>query len=203
MSKPGFIEPHTPIVGTTKQAVQFWRWAYSDVAQNVTRGAFAEFLVVTALGIEAQYPRDPWGGSDLVLDHRGKQFRIEVKSTAPIQAWEPRDRTKQRKTTGFSLGFAKIEYTLDGGRFPAKGSHVYVLALDNVPDTASLRKLDATRWQFWVLSRSELEGIIGASVEAMKGRTKSISFHRLEKSEIQPVGFDALGALIRDKCSQS
>lgn len=42
------------IIGTDKTLLDFWRWGFSDVLNNTTRGIFAEYLVATALGIEAQ-----------------------------------------------------------------------------------------------------------------------------------------------------
>lgn len=198
-----FLPPETRIGGTDKRVVDFWRWAYSDVGQNISRGPLAEFLVAAALGIEESTPpRDPWAGYDLELHLNGQPFRIEVKSTASIQAWKPRDPKKPRVVKGFSVRFAKIEYSLDGGKREARGSHVYVLAFDKVPDEDHLRILDVTRWQFWVLSRDDLEEFLASSIEKLRGHSKSISFIRLNQAGFLPVGFDAVGASVRDKCTR-
>src|SRR2546421_305635 len=97
--------PAARIAETHSRMVDFWRWAYSDVAQIVTRGPFTEFLVGTALQIPEMriVPRDPWSEADLVLRFRQKQYRIEVKSTADHQAWKPRRGRKRRKATGFTI----------------------------------------------------------------------------------------------------
>ena len=41
-----------PLIGTDgKTVLDYWRWAQSDVLENVQRGIFAEFLVAAALGV--------------------------------------------------------------------------------------------------------------------------------------------------------
>ena len=42
------INDGRPVPGLT--VLDFWRWAASDLADNVVRGWFAEFIVATALG---------------------------------------------------------------------------------------------------------------------------------------------------------
>ena len=74
----------------------FWRWAYSDVLTNTTRGVFAEFLVASALGVTDE-PRVEWDAVD--LRYRGKT--IEVKSAAYCQSW------KQPRPSAVRFGVAK------------------------------------------------------------------------------------------------
>ena len=195
------LSPDTRIEGTRDRVVDFWRWAYSDIAQNITRGPFAEYLVAKALGLDTESePRDPWAEADLVLTLPGKRYRIEVKSTASFQAWKARRGRKRRRATGFAVKFAKVAYTLDGGARKARRSHVYVLAFDNVEDEEDLRNLDATRWDFWVLSRRELTSLLGAPIGELVGRSKSISFKRLEEAGFHSVKIQDLGTAILAKC---
>jgi hypothetical protein len=42
----------------------FWSWAHSDVMSNTNRSIFAEFLVVSALGL-LDTPRIEWDAVDL------------------------------------------------------------------------------------------------------------------------------------------
>jgi len=195
------LPPGTRIQGTNERVVDFWRWAYSDIAQNITRGPFAEYLVATALRINTRsVPRDPWAEADIGLRVRGKLFRIEVKSTASFQAWKPRRRRKRRKATGFSVGFPKVAYTLDGGRRKARWSHAYVFAFDNALDETRINDLDAERWDFWVLSRRELTKLLGVPITTLLGRTKRVSFARLTDAGFYPVKFKELKREIRAKC---
>ena len=66
------------------QLIDFWRWAYSDLLNNVARGVLAEFLVANALDITKPKLRTEWDPYDL----KSKQgTKIEVKSSAYIQSW--------------------------------------------------------------------------------------------------------------------
>lgn len=78
--------PSDAIRGTNRSdltILDFWKWGYSNLLPNITRGVFAEYLVAVALG-KAERPRKPWAGTD--IEYQGK--RIEVKSTSFVQAWE-------------------------------------------------------------------------------------------------------------------
>jgi hypothetical protein len=51
--------PATPLDGSERfsgldaTVAEFWRWAFSDLRDNTTRGIFAEFLVAKAVGDSA------------------------------------------------------------------------------------------------------------------------------------------------------
>ncbi|MFZ0368828.1 MAG: hypothetical protein WAM07_04400 [Halobacillus sp.] len=77
------------IKGTDTTVVEFWRWVYSDLLSNTTRGILAEFLVGYALGLTHE-PRVEWDKADFVYKGR----LIEVKSSAYIQAWEQQKPSK-------------------------------------------------------------------------------------------------------------
>ena len=67
----------------------FWRWTYSDLSNDTNRSILAKFIVASALGFTrtstevAATPRKPYN----LLSQDG--YRIEVKSTAYIQSWNP------------------------------------------------------------------------------------------------------------------
>ena len=44
----------------------YWRWSSSNLLDNTERGALAEFLVATSLGLDGQ-ARKAWGTFDLLL----------------------------------------------------------------------------------------------------------------------------------------
>ncbi|MDM5221320.1 hypothetical protein QUF86_11390 [Peribacillus sp. NJ11] len=76
------LKSETPILGTDHTILDFWQWGFSKILTNNLRGIFAEFLIGTALGCLNQL-RVEWDAFDLVY----KGMKIEVKSSAYIQAW--------------------------------------------------------------------------------------------------------------------
>ena len=75
------IDDGHPVPGLT--VLDFWRWAASDLADNVVRGWFAEFLVAAALGTHHGV-RQSWDTVD-VKTKAGKT--IQVKCSAYLQSW--------------------------------------------------------------------------------------------------------------------
>ena len=77
-------EPFTLHGSDTSIMLQdFWRWAYSDLLNNTHRGVLAEFLVHSALETK-DVTRADWLPFDLTSP---SGLRIEVKSSAYLQAW--------------------------------------------------------------------------------------------------------------------
>ena len=82
-----------PIIGAAKHTVgDFWQWAYSDILSNRNRSILAEYLVGCALGAVKKGAREEWASHDLC--YKGK--KIEVKSSAYLQAWENNALSKPR-----------------------------------------------------------------------------------------------------------
>jgi len=66
----------------SKNVCDFWKWSFSDLLQNTTRGVLAEYIVAALLGIDNDV-RNPWFAYDLELpDGR----TIEIKTMALLQA---------------------------------------------------------------------------------------------------------------------
>lgn len=85
---------------TTDETVcSFWRWAYSTLPANNLRGHLAEFLVASALGVAKGKPRVEWDDCDL----EAHGVRIEVKSSAYLQAW------KQERLSAISFGSSHVK----------------------------------------------------------------------------------------------
>ena len=115
----------------------------SDLRANTVRGTLAEYLVATALGLDGT-PRVDWDSCDLRLG----SCRIEVKSSAYLQAWQQRGPSKATfggftartwdPRTGFS---SEKDYNAD----------VYVFALMTALDHAEYDALNTDSWHFWVL----------------------------------------------------
>lgn len=62
----------------------FWAWNSSDLLNNTLRGALAEFIVASAVGIDTTKAREDWTAYDLLTESGRK---IEVKCSAYLQSW--------------------------------------------------------------------------------------------------------------------
>lgn len=82
----------TESLGTS--LLDFWRWAYSDLLSNATRGVLAEFIVAKTLGCKTLV-REPWDASDLVTPDG---IRVEIKTSADLQSWGTTGVSKHGRT---------------------------------------------------------------------------------------------------------
>lgn len=165
--------------GLDASIVDFWKFAMSDLRMNNVRGYLAEFLVARALGLRNSV-RTEWDAFDLAYDG----LKIEVKSSAYLQAWEQR-------------ALSRISFSgLRGKRYhprhsydpngPSFNAHIYVFCVHTAQDHSQLNLLDLKQWDFYVVKRSELvernQPSIGlASVIKLAGGT--VPWHEL-KSQI-------------------
>ncbi len=130
--------------------LDFWRWSFSDLVSNATRGVLAEYLVGKALSCREQV-RVQWAPYDLTTPNG---ITIEVKSAAYIQSWQ-QDRFSQigfdvRPTTAWSEKDAS--YDTD----PKRQADVYVFALLTHQDQKTLDPLNLDQWTFYVLPTAAL-----------------------------------------------
>jgi hypothetical protein len=169
-----------PIAGVPGAAVvDFWRFAMPDLRVNNTRGLFAEFLVHQALG--SRKPRVEWAGHDVETDDG---LRIEVKTSAYLQAWE------QQRHSGirFSGLHARTWAPLTGySQTKTYNADVYVFAVQTARDHADYDPLDTAQWEFYVLPRAVLEDL----------GVDSLGLAAVRTAAGEPVSFSALGDRIR------
>jgi hypothetical protein len=132
--------------------MDFWRFALPDLRMNNARGYVAEFLVAQAVG--ATGPRVEWDTYDVLAPD---QTRIEVKSSAYLQLWDQRQLSR--------ISFAGLRgHVLDphaATRMSAEATlnaDVYVFAVQTAQSHDAYDPLDVDQWEFYVLSRSEVEG---------------------------------------------
>jgi hypothetical protein len=69
----------------------FWRWAYSDLVSNATRGVLAEYIVGLALRCVDGCARVEWDTYDLRTPQGNS---VEVESAAYVQTWHQRELSK-------------------------------------------------------------------------------------------------------------
>jgi hypothetical protein len=125
--------------------LDFWRWAFSDLRENIVRGVFAEFLVARAVGDPSPL-RHAWDNFDVTTP---TGIKIEVKSSAYLQSW--RQRTVSRITFA---GLTGRGYSYETNVLEAERSlraDVYVFALHTCREPTQYDVLDLTAWQFYVL----------------------------------------------------
>ena len=189
----------------------YWQWAYSDMLRNTQRGVFAEFVVIAALDMGGIHTneniRSNFEPYDLVgpnisnscTPHRleNSNFenypcRIEVKSAAYVQAWEPHPGTVPR--ISFSIAPAKIpdetgDYRPDAER--QRNSDLYVFAIYTA-DKKEQNIFDMSLWRFYVVKTSVLN--------EKCGEQKTLTLTKLKTLGSAEVSFDELCKEILDTC---
>lgn len=156
MKKYNGHEPFTVSgIGTGKQLVDFWKWAYSDLLRNTSRAVLAEYVVATALGVDYK-DRVAFAPYDL-LTRDG--YRVEVKSAARVQLWG----IKHPDRLTFRVAPARLpdetgDYKEDAPM--QRNSDVYVFA---IYDGLSLDEdpLNLDLWEFMVLPTKVLDKMVG------------------------------------------
>lgn len=163
------------IQGTSALVQDFWSWSMSDLRANTVRSLLAEFLVATAL--QATHgARVEWDFCDIRL---ADGWRIEVKASAYLQAWE--QRALSRPLFG---GFMARTWSPREGmaREPSYNADVYVFSLLTAERHDAYDPLDTASWRFWVLPRHVLAatGCVSLSLGRVRSLAKTgLSFEQL------------------------
>ncbi len=145
----------------------FWRWAFSNLADNTVRGVLAEFFVGTALGVSFTEPRGSWDDYDLETPDG---IRVKVKATGYLQAWESHNTSPRfSRLVGRKLSEDKAINVGD----PQVRCDVFVFCLQTATEPGVYDPLDISQWKFWVMPGREIAEIeqesIGLSVVEKKG----------------------------------
>ncbi|TKJ28307.1 hypothetical protein [Blastococcus sp. CCUG 61487] len=168
-----------PIRGTPARIRDFWAWVLSDLRGNTVRPMMAEFLVAQALDAVGR-PRVEWEAYDVVTPDG---IRVEVKSSAYVQAWA------QARPSEIRFGGLNGR-TWDAAGYASGSSYnadVYVFALETAPDHESYDPLDLDQWKFWVLPRRAVEGT----------GQKGLALSRVEAMAGEPVPYSGLRDAVR------
>ena len=132
----------------------FWAWNNSDLLNNTLRGAYAEFLVSKALGIDTSTSRIDWGVYDVAYG----DICIEVKCSAYLQAW------KQRKLSSIVFSIAPTQaWTANNGYDgnPLRHSDFYIFCLFTPQEKIKAQPLDLNQWEFYVVPTKRINEICG------------------------------------------
>ncbi len=148
---PTPLQGDEPFDGIDATVLDFWRFALSNLKMNNIRGYLAEFLVARAVG--AQGRRIEWDAYDVLAPDGTK---IEVKTSAYLQAWEQRYVSR--------IGFSGLRgRTLDSNQVytPEQtfNADVYVFAVQTARTHEEYDALSVSQWQFYVLPRAAVDGV--------------------------------------------
>lgn len=187
----------------------YWQWAYSDMLRNTQRGVFAEFIVKAALDLGGIFTnnniRSNFEPFDLVgpnitnrrtpprLENSSFPCRIEVKSAAYIQSWNPHPGSTPRIT--FSIAKAKVPDETGDYRPDApmqRNSDLYVFTVYTAKERGR-NILDMNLWEFYVAKTTALD--------EKYGDQKTVSLTSLKNDlSLTPLSFGELCQAIVNTC---
>jgi len=157
----GFTDASLPVGHSS--VGEFWKWAYSSLANNATRGVFAEYLVGLALDAIDE-PRVDWDAADL----RYADHLIEVKSSADHQTW------RQTKPSVIRFDVGKKQWwdakTDEWSPVPERPASIYIFCHYRGAATSE-EVVDVEHWDFYPVATAQLD------VEL--GEAKSLGLRRL------------------------
>jgi hypothetical protein len=158
--------------------LSFWRWAFSDLLNNTTRGMLAEFLVARALGIRVDTARSAWVSYDLQSD---SGLKIEVKSSSYVQGWHQ----KRYSRICFDIAPATRWNPLDGSidRESKRQADLYVFALLDHKDKATVDPMNVDQWRFFVVPTSSLDKLhptqLALGLKTLEALCKPVAYTNL------------------------
>lgn len=122
----------------------FWAWNSSDLLNNTLRGALAEFIVASSIGLDTNECREDWTAFDLQTKSGRK---IEVKCSSYLQSWNAERLSKIQFSIRSAYAWdAESNYSEESKRW----SDLYVFCL-----YASKKRdgspLQLESWEFYVL----------------------------------------------------
>lgn len=166
--KEPFIYQSKPIPATIKD---FWAWNSSNLLSNTLRGALAEYIVAQALEIYLPYARDDWTEYDL----RYGSKRIEVKSSAYLQAWDQIKLSDIRFSIAEARSWTSAQHYDDN---QIRHSDIYIFCLYECTERANADVMRLDDWVFYVLQTKIINETLGSqrsiglkSLLAMNPRT--------------------------------
>lgn len=174
------VEPEDVLIGLDGErhtVLDYWRWSFSDLCDDALKGQFTEWLVSLLLGIRTKHQLH-WANTDLVS---GTGVRIEVKSSSYWQSWKfwgDGGKPKAVKVAGSAeekrITFAGLKVRDNTpGSLPEYRSDLYIFAFQTQRDPRLWNALDLGQWEFYMLSRAEMESIGSGSVSLLTVRRKA------------------------------
>lgn len=159
----------------------YWRWAYSDLADSRNRSVMAEFIVASSIGaahLDTDTSRAAWKQYSL-LSPGG--YKLEVKSAAYVQSWD----TEHPDQVSFQIAPSRMPDSSGKPKLDTplqRKSDVYVFCVYKAMKKDE-SPLDLDLWEFYVLPTSVLDD--------MKPVQKTITLPSL--MNLEPVWCDYYG----------
>lgn len=145
----------------------FWSWNSSNLLNNTLRGSYCEFIVSSALGVDTSGTNDDWRPYDILLPGE-PDIRIEVKSSAYLQAWE----NGKLSSIQFSIRPTRAWSPERGYEEESRRqSDIYVFCLYTETNRSKADPLILDGWDFYILPTKVLDDVCGPQ--------KTISFPSL------------------------
>ena len=167
--------------------LDFWRWAYSELSDNVERGVLAEFIVKAAIahkGLDTNQGFRWWHPYDLTGPNG---LRLEIKSVARNHA---RGESKDKMVFGIAPTSLYNDYLDSYSLEKARHSDVFIFCIWDMRDP-NQDPLNLDDWEFYVLATHVLN-------ERYKEQ-KSISYKALLSLNPVHCGFaDLREAIIKE-----
>ena len=166
---------------TRIDAPDFWKWAFSDFMSNALRGVLAEYIVATAVGCVS--PRTEWDAYDLVTED---DLKIEVKSSAYLQAWEQ----KKHSAIRFDIAPKKSwdAKTNTASAEAVRSAGIYVFCVFSETNRSIAAPLNLDQWFFLVCSTRLINERLGAQ--------KSVGIETLEQLGLERLPFEQLAGAV-------
>ena len=144
---------------------------------NTLRGAYCEFIVAAALGLDLSACREDWTPWDLTVPkqwHDGEAcseaIHIEVKSCAYLQSW------RQSKLSSIVFSIRPPLAWNEGVGYEQvarRQADIYIFGLYTITDREKADPLILDGWRFYVIPTSVINDHCG--------NQKTITLHALEK----------------------
>jgi hypothetical protein len=185
MKMQGHHGPEAPIPGLPGATLgDFWSWAYSNLLENTVRPVFAEFIVGVLLGVESD-GRKVWDAVDLDWG----DAKIEVKSSAYVQAWAAPD--KGRSAVRYDIA-RKLPWHADTnitGSEQVRSADCYVFCLYPEQDETQASPINVAAWRFWVLSTGHIDATFGdqktVALSRIQALTEAVDAQHLRSAVIK------------------
>ena len=133
------------------KALNFWKWAFSDLRMNNLRGVFSEWQVAVLLDIPLD-DRDSWAPYDL---KSSDGVSIEVKSAAYLQAWSGSSISNNIRFTGLKGRTWTPEEGFSESQSFNADLYVFCLQTEKNPDNWDAFNLN--HWRYFLLPKPVLE----------------------------------------------
>lgn len=175
--------------------LNFWQVNLSELLLNVTRGSFAEYIVLCALSAcmsdalsQSKTGMEAWDidGPELDLPDGIRRSRIEVKSAASVQIDTPDEKEPiclPASRLNFSIHKA-VNYESDDSE-PHRNNDLYVFCLYKAA-RKSENILNLDLWEFYVLPTYVIDE------DPVLEKQKTISLKKLQMLGVQAQSFGTL-----------